>query len=148
MTGTAIVVDADGVMVDLVATESCTDRKGEAGHRVLFREMREGESLVFEDAWTAAGMTRAQWDGERWIETASEEEIAAERTRRGRALAAMSWEIGVEPAAFAAEVSIAKAPVAEDSAAERLARLEERVAALEKAAAKGRKRAAAEEAAE
>ena len=45
----------------------------------MYYTLQEGESLIFEDIATALRMLKPQWDGEQWIETATEEEIEAAR---------------------------------------------------------------------
>jgi|GEM_PF-4966126 len=53
--------------------------------RVLYYEMRNEESLVFDDIDIALSMTKPRWGGEKWAETASDDELM----KRNRVISSM-----------------------------------------------------------
>ena len=108
----AIVIGKDGGMVELVAVvlEPLPEETGPCGEpaagngetkyaeRVLFHELLEGESLVYENLPAALSMIKPRWADGEWTETATEEEAGERReTRAKRSRAAAPGEDGGPP---------------------------------------------------
>ena len=99
----ALVIDKHGHKVELVVvvfepilqdisaetnvdtdTVSSSDKKDEQtnkyNERVLYYNMKEGETLVYDDLAKAFAMLKPRWTGKAWEETATPEEINAKKT--------------------------------------------------------------------
>jgi hypothetical protein len=95
----AIFVDREGFMVEFVMVRvepkfnKVGTREDDEGNLIpefarvegeyietpIRYELQNGESLIFEDINTALRMLKPRWCGEKWLETATEEEIEASR---------------------------------------------------------------------
>jgi len=72
----AIAIDGHGHKVAFIVT-----RNGHARHYTL----KDGESIVHDDIQTALAMVRPRWDGDKWVEMATDNEIETARAKRRRA---------------------------------------------------------------